>query len=74
MSSKVISNTEIQIQCLMETHIELITPPLIIILVDNGCEGSSSNIFIPAKSELTSTLDTPLQKVFLYRLMLSSKT
>ena len=37
------------------THIKLITLPLTIINVSNHCEGQSSNIFIPVKSELTST-------------------
>ena len=40
----------------METHIIKITPPLQIVDVGNGCEASSANIYIPAKSELTATL------------------
>ena len=58
----------------METHIELITPPPTIIHVDNGCEGSSSNIFIPAKSDLTITIDTTLQKVIKYADILWNRT
>ena len=49
---------KIQIGCLAETHIELITPLLTSIHVGSGCEGYSSYIFFPAKSELTSNADT----------------
>ena len=45
---------KMQIRCLTETHIEIIKPPLQVIHVGNGCEGYSSSIKIPAKSELTS--------------------
>ena len=47
---------KIQIKCVMETHIINVTPPLQIVDVGNGCEASSPNIYIPAKSELTATL------------------
>ena len=47
---------KLQIRCVMETHIIKITPPLQIVDVSNGCEASSPNIYIPAKSELTATL------------------
>ena len=40
----------------METHIIMIKPPLQIVDVGNGCKASSANIYIPAKSELTATL------------------
>ena len=40
----------------MEKHIITIKPPLQIVDVDNGCEASSANIYIPAKSELMATL------------------
>ena len=40
----------------METHIITIKPPLQILDVGNGCEASSANIYITAKSELTATL------------------
>ena len=38
----------------MDTHIIDIKPPLTIIYVGNGCDACSNNLFIPAKSELTS--------------------
>ena len=44
---------KMQIRCL--THVIDIKPPLTIIYVGNGCEAYSNNLFIPAKSELTST-------------------
>ena len=44
-----------QIRCLTDTHVIDIRPPLTIIYVGNGCEAYSNNLFIPAKSELTST-------------------
>ena len=44
-----------QIRCLTDTHVIDIKPPLTIIYVGDGCETYSNNLFIPAKSELTST-------------------
>ena len=41
-------------RCLEDSHLEDIKPPLTIIYIGDGCEGYSSNLFIPAKSELTS--------------------
>ena len=45
---------KIQIRCLLETMAEIIKPPLTILYVRNGCEAYSTNIYIPAKSEITS--------------------
>ena len=45
---------KMQIRCLTDTHIIDVKPPLTIIHVGNGYEAYSSNLFIPAKSELTS--------------------
>ena len=47
---------KLQIRCVMETHVITITPPLQIVDIGNGCEVYSSSIYIPAKSELTATL------------------
>ena len=49
---------KMQIRCLTDTHVIDIKPPLTIIYVGNGCEAYSNNLFIPAKSELTSTDST----------------
>ena len=46
---------KLQIRCLTDTHVIDIKPPLTIIYVGDGCEAYSNNLFIPAKSELTST-------------------
>ena len=53
-----------QIRCLTDTYIEEITPPLKIVYIGNGCEGYSSSITIPAKSELTSQIDAPERSAF----------
>ena len=56
----------LQIRCLLETHIVTIHPPLQIIYVGNGCEGFSSSVFIPAKSDQAVIKEIePRQKYFL---------
>ena len=59
--------TEIlQIRCLLETHVVTIHPPLQIIYVGNECEGFSSSVFIPAKSDQAVTEEIESrQKYFL---------
>ena len=47
-----------QVRCLLDTHMVDIKPPVTIIYVGNGCEANSNNLYIPAKSELTSRDDT----------------
>ena len=47
---------KLQIRCIMETHVVTTKPPLQIVDVGNGCEAYSASIYIPAKSELTATL------------------
>ena len=42
----------------METHVVTIKPPLQIVDVGNGCKAYSTSIYIPAKSELTATLQS----------------
>ena len=42
----------------METHIVTIKPPLQIVDVGNGCEAYSTSIYIPTKSELTTTIQS----------------
>ena len=46
-----VSTETLQIRCLLETHVVTIHPLLQIIYVGNGCEGFSSSVFIPAKSD-----------------------
>ena len=50
-----------QVRCLLDTHVVDIKPPMTIIYVGNGCEAYSNNLYIPAKSELTSRDDAVLQ-------------
>ena len=47
---------KLQIRCVMETRVVTITPPLQIVDIGNGCKAYSSSIYIPTKSELTTTL------------------
>ena len=47
-----------------DTYVEDIKPPLTIMYVGNGCEAYSSNLYIPAKSELTSRDDTVVRHVY----------
>ena len=54
-----LATTKLHIRCLTDSYLEEITPPLKIIYIGNGCEGFSNTITIPAKSELTSTMDIP---------------
>ena len=49
---------KLQIRCVMETHVITIKPPLQIVDIGNGCEAYSASIYIPAKSELTTTLQS----------------
>ena len=46
----------LQIRSVMETHVITVKPPLQIMDVGNGCKAYSASIYIPAKSELTATL------------------
>ena len=49
---------KLQIRCVMETHVVTIKPPLQIVDAGNGLEAYSASIYIPAKSELTATLQS----------------
>ena len=48
----------------METNVITIKPPLQIVDIGNGCEAYSASIYIPAKSELTTTLQSITQSQF----------
>ena len=54
----------LQLRCVMETHIITISPPLQIIDVGNGCKAYSASIYIPAKSELTTTIQSITRSQF----------
>ena len=49
---------KLQIRCVMETCVITIKPPLQIADIGNGCKAYSASIDIPAKSELTTTLQS----------------
>ena len=59
-----LSAEKLQIRCVMEMHIITIKPPLQIVDVGNGCEGSSANMYISTKSELTATLQSITRSQF----------
>ena len=49
----------------METHIITIKPPLQSVDIGNGCEAYSASIYIPAKSELMTTLQSVTRSQFI---------
>ena len=51
-----LATEKLQIRRVMETHTITIHPPLQIVDIGNGCEAFSTSIYIPAKSELTATM------------------
>ena len=55
---------KLQIRCVMETCVITIKPPLQIVDIGNGCEAYSASIYIPAKSEITATLQSVTQTQF----------
>ena len=55
---------KLQIRCVMETNVIMIKPPLQIVDIGNGCEAYSASIYIPAKSELTMTMQTITRSQF----------
>ena len=55
---------KLQIRCVMETRVITIKPSLQIVDVCNGCKAYSASIYIPAKSELTTTLQSITRSQF----------
>ena len=55
---------KMQICCMQQTSVVTIDPPLWIIDIGNGCEAFSSMIYIPAKSELTATMQSLTRSQF----------
>ena len=49
---------KLQIRYVMQTHVLTIKPALQIVDVGNGCKAYSASIYIPAKLELTATLQS----------------
>ena len=59
-----IATERLQISCVMEMNVITIKPPLQIVDIGNGCEAYSSSIYIPAKSEITTTMQSITQSQF----------
>ena len=55
---------KMQIRCLTDTHVIDVKPPVTIIYVGSGFEAYSSNLFIPAKSELTIKDNTVVRHTY----------
>ena len=59
-----LASEKLQIRCVMETCIVTIHPPLQIVDIGNGCEAYSTSVYIPAKSELTATMQSLTRSQF----------
>ena len=59
-----LATEKLQIRCIMDTHVITIKPPLQIVDIGNGCEAYAASIYIPAKSELTTTLQSITRSQF----------
>ena len=59
-----LASEKLPIRCVMETHVVTIHPPLQIVDIGNGCEAFSTSIYIPAKSELTATMQSLTRSQF----------
>ena len=53
-----LATEKLPIRCLQQTSVVTIEPPLRIIDTSNSCEAFSSTLYIPAKSELTTTMQS----------------
>ena len=53
-----LATEKLQLRCVMETCIIMIKPPLQIVDISNGCEAYSASIYIPAKSELMTMIQS----------------
>ena len=59
-----LATEKLQLRCVKETHVLTIKPPLQIVDIGNGCKAYSASIYIPAKSELTTTLQSVTRSQF----------
>ena len=59
-----LATEKLQIRCVMETHVITIKPPLQIVDIGNGSKAYSASIYMPAKSELMTTLQSVTQSQF----------
>ena len=49
-----VKQEQLQVRCLEETHVIEIQPPHTIVYLENGYEGYSPSMFLPAKNEMTT--------------------
>ena len=59
-----LATEKLQLRCVMETHIITIKPPPQIVDIGNGCEAYSASIYIPAKLELTTMIQSITRSQF----------
>ena len=59
-----LATQKLQIRCLHQTSVVTIEPPLCIIDIGNGCEAFSLTLYIPAESELTTTMQSLTRSQF----------
>ena len=59
-----LATEKLQIRCIMETRVITIKPHLEIVDIGNGCKAYSTSIYILAKSELMTTLQSVTQSQF----------
>ena len=59
-----LATEKLQLGCVMETHVLTIKPPLQIVDIGNGCKAYSASIYISAKSELMTTLQSVTRSQF----------
>ena len=59
-----LASEKLQVRCVMETHVVTIHPPVQIVDIGNGCKAYSASIYIPAKSELTATMQSITRSQF----------
>ena len=59
-----IATERLQIRCVMEMNVITIKPLLQIVDIGNGCEAYSASIYIPAKLELTTTMQSITRSQF----------
>ena len=59
-----LATEKLQIRCLHHTSVVAIEPPLRIVDIGNGCEAFFPTLYIPAKSELTATMQSLTRSQF----------
>ena len=59
-----LATEKLQLRCAMETCVLTFKPPLQIVDIGNGCKAYSASIYIPAKSELTTTIQSITRSQF----------